>query len=188
MDSNEETVQRRVVVNNPGQRSEVVTERTLNGPREYGVSTGTIATLAILAIIVIAGVFFLVINSNSNESANRNANLDLASQAPPVPAQQVPVIIQQPAPAQQVPVIIQQPAQPSQREITSANEDANMQDIATKKLIEDSDMAGVVMTITDARAVLTGTVNSEATKAKAELTVKSVRGVKSVDNKIVVSG
>jgi osmotically-inducible protein OsmY len=117
----------------------------------------------------------------------------VASQAPPTtvvqqPAQQAPVIIQQPAPAQQAPVIIQQPAQPGQRENTSANDDANMQDIATKKLSDDPDMAGVVMTITDARAVLTGTVNSSATKAKAEQIVKAVRGVKSVDNKLVVSG
>jgi osmotically-inducible protein OsmY len=98
------------------------------------------------------------------------------------------VIIQQPAPAQQAPVIIQQPAQPGQRETTSANDDANMQDIATKRLNENPDMAGVVMTVNDARAVLTGTVNSAAAKAKAEQIVKAVRGVKSVDNKIVVSG
>jgi BON domain-containing protein len=184
MDSNEETVQKHVVVNIPGQRSEVLTERTQRGPRESGLSTGTIAIIAILAITAIAALFYIV--------SNRNANLDVASQAPPTtiiqqPAQQAPVIIQQPAPAQQAPVIIQQPAQPSQREYTSANDDANMQDIATKRLTEDPDMAGVVMTITDARAVLTGTVNSAATKAKAEQIVKAVRGVKSVDNKIVVS-
>jgi hyperosmotically inducible protein len=135
-----------------------------------------------------------VTNRNANESANRNANLEVASQAQqpaPIvqqPAQQAPVIIQQPA--QQAPVIIQQPAQPSQRENTSANDDANMQDIATKRLAEDLNMAGagVVMTITDARVVLTGTVSSAGTKAKAEQIVKSVRGVKSVDNQIVVSG
>jgi hyperosmotically inducible periplasmic protein len=191
MDSNEETVQKHVVVNSPGQRSEVLTERTERGPRESRLSGGTIAIIAILAITAIAAVLYIVINRNANESANRNANLDVASQAPPTtivqqPAQQAPVIIQQPA--QQAPVIIQQPAQPSQRENTSANDDANMQDIATKRLAEDLNMAGVVMTITDARAVLTGTVNSAATKAKAEQMVKAVRGVKSVDNQIVVSG
>ena len=193
MDSNEERVQKHVVVNSPGQRSEVLTERTERGPRESSISTGTIAIIAILAITAIAAILYIVSNRNANESANRNANLDVASQAPPTtvvqqPAQQAPVIIQQPA--QQAPVIIQQPAptQPSQRENTSANDDAKMQDIATKKLSDDPDMAGVVMTITDARAVLTGTVNSAATKAKAEQIVKAVRGVKSVDNKIVVSG
>jgi hyperosmotically inducible protein len=191
MDSNEETVQKHVVVNSPYQRSEVLSERTERGPRESRSSTGTIAIVAILAIAAIAVVLYLVSNRNANESANRNANLDVASQAPPTtivqqPAQQAPVIIQQPA--QQAPVIIQQPPQPSQRENTSANDDANMQDIATKSLAEDLNMAGVVMTITDARAVLTGTVNSAATKAKAEQMVKAVRGVKSVDNQIVVSG
>src|ERR1700682_3793035 len=196
MDSNEERVQRHVVVNNPGQRSEVLTETTQRGPRESRLSPGTIAIIAILAITAIGAVLYIVSNRNANESANRNANLDMAasqttSQQPPTtivqqPAQQPPVIIQQPA--QQAPVIIQQPAQPSQRENTSANDDANMQDIATKRLTQDPDMAGVIITITDARAVLTGTVNSAATKAKAEQLVKGVRGVKSVDNKIVVTG
>ena len=193
MDSNEETVQKSVVVNSPYRRSEVVTERTERGPREPRSATGTIAIVAIIAIAAIAIVLYIVSNRNANESANRNANLDVASQAhqPATtvqqPAQQTPVIIQQPA-QQQAPVIIQQPAQPSERQNTSANDDANMQDIATRRLAEDSNMAGVVMTITDARVVLTGTVNSAATKAKAEQIVKAVRGVKSVDNQISVSG
>ena len=191
MDSNEETVQKHVVVNSPNQRSEVLSERIERGPREPRSSTGTIAIVAILAIAAIAVVLYLVSNRNANESANRNANLAVARQAPSTtivqqPAQPAPVIIQQPA--QQAPVIIQQPAQPSQRENTSANADANMQDIATKRLAEDLNMAGVVMTITDARVVLTGTVDSAATKAKAEQVVKGVRGVKSVDNQIVVLG
>jgi hyperosmotically inducible protein len=191
MDSNEERVQKHVVVDSPNQRSEILTERTERGPRESRLSPGTIAIIAILAITAIAAILYIVSNRNANESANRNANLDAASQAPPTtivqqPAQQAPVIIQQPA--QQAPVIVQQPAQPSQRENTSANDDANMQDIATKRLAEDLNMAGVVMTVTDARAVLTGTVNSAATKAKAEQIVKAVRGMKSVDNQIVVSG
>jgi osmotically-inducible protein OsmY len=35
---------------------------------------------------------------------------------------------------------------------------------------------------------LTGTVKSDAAKANAEQIVKAVRGVKSVDNQIVISG
>jgi preprotein translocase subunit SecF len=193
MDSNEETVQKHVVVNSPYQRSEVLTERTQRGPRESGLSPGTIAIIAILAITAIAAVLYIVSNRNSNESANRNANLEVASQtnshdAPATtivqqPAQQAPVIIQQPASGQQAPIIIQQP---NQRD--SASDDANMQEVATKRLGEEPDMNAVSITITDASAVLTGTVNSAATKAKAEQIVKAVRGVKSVDNKIVVSG
>jgi hypothetical protein len=187
MDSNEETVQKHVV-NSPGQRREVVTERTQRGPLKSGPSTGTIAIIAILAIMVIAAVFYIVSNRNANESANRNANLEVASQAQPTtvvqqPAQQSPVIIQQPAPVQQAPVIIQRP---NPRD--SASDDANMQEVATKRLSDEPDMTTVSITITEARAVLTGTVNSKAVKVKAEELVKAVRGVKSVDNQIVVSG
>ena len=198
MDPNVKTEQKHVVVNRPGQRREIVTERTERGPEKGGLSTGTTALIAVLAIVAIGVIVYLVTNRNANESANRNANVDVASQSnpqqPPViiqqpaPAQQAPVIIQQPAPAQQAPVIVQQPAPPSQRENTSANDDANMQDIATKRLTEEPDMAAVVISINDARAVLTGTVSSAAAKAKAEQLVKAVRGVKSVDNKIEVTG
>ena len=193
MDSNEERTQKHVVVNSPGQRSEVLTERVQSGPRESRLSAGMVAIIAILAITAIAAVFYIIVSRNTNEAANRNANLEAVQtnsrQATTIaqqPAQQAPVIIQQPA--QQAPVIIQQPAESSQRQNTSANDDANMQEIATRRLAEDSNMAGVVMTITDARVILTGTVNSAATKAKAEQWVKSVRGVKSVDNQIVVTG
>jgi hypothetical protein len=198
MDPNVRTEEKHVVVNSPGQQREIVTERTERGTEPAGISTGAIALIAVVAVMAIGVIVYLVTNRNANESANRNANVDVASQSnpqqPPVivqqpaPAQQAPVIIQQPAPAQQAPVIIQQPGPPSQRENTSANDDAKMQDIATKKLTQEPDMAAVVISINDARAVLTGTVSSAATKAKAEQLVKAVRGVKSVDNKIVVSG
>ena len=112
MDLNEERVQKHVVVNTPGQRSEVLTERTERGPQESRVSAS---------------------------QANHQQPPAIVEQ----PAQQAPVIIQQ-----QAPVIIQQPAPPSQRENTSANDDANMQDIATKRLTEDPGLAGVVMTPT----------------------------------------
>ena len=198
MDSNEQRIQKHLVVNSPGQRSEVLTERTETGRREPRLSAGAIALIAVIAIAITGVVLLLVANRNANEAANRNANLEAASQTnshqpsvivtQPVP-QPAPVIIQQPAGGQQPPVVIQQPAvQPGLRENTSANEDAAMQDIATRKLIEDPSMTGVVMTVTDARVVLTGTVSTAATKAKAEQIVKAVRGVKSVDNQIVVTG
>ena len=195
MDPNLETEQKHVVVNSPGQRREIITERTVRETEPSGPSTGTIAIIAVLAVMAIGIIAYLVVNKNDNEAANRNANVAEASQAnatqPPViiqqPAQQAPVIIQQPAQAQPAPVVFQQPAEPSQRVTTSANDDAKMQDIATKRLAENVDMAGVVVTVSDYRAVLTGTVNSEATKAKAEQMVKGVRGVKSVDNKLVAS-
>ncbi|HEX3227573.1 MAG TPA: BON domain-containing protein [Pyrinomonadaceae bacterium] len=191
MDSNEQRIQKHLVVNSPGQRSEVLTERTEIGPRDPRFSAGTIALIAVIAIAVTGVVLYLVANRNANDAANRNANL-AASQAnshqpativqQPVP-QPAPVIIQQPAGGQQAPVIIQQP---NQRD--SVSDDANMQEIATKRLAEETDMKAVLITITGARAVLTGTANSAVTRARAEQLVKAVRGVKSVDNQIVVSG
>src|SRR5256886_3448040 len=73
-----------------------------------------------------------------------------------------------------------------QRDI--ASDDANMQEVVTSRLNDEPDMARVSITISEARAILTGTVNSEATKAQAGQIVKAVRGVKSVDNQIVFSG
>jgi len=192
MDPNEQRIQKHLVVNSPGQRSEVLTERTETGPREPRLSAGTVALIAVIAIAVTGVVLYLVANRNANEAANRNANLEVASQAnshqpatilqQPVP-QPAPVIIQQPAGGQQAPVIIQQP---NQRD--SVSDDANMQEVATRRLAEETDMKAVLISVTDARAVLTGTANSAATRARAEQLVKAVRGVKSVDNQIVVSG
>jgi uncharacterized membrane protein YeaQ/YmgE (transglycosylase-associated protein family) len=69
-----------------------------------------------------------------------------------------------------------------------ASDDANMQEVAASRLNDDPDMTPVSIAINAARAVLTGTVNSEATKAKAEQIVQAVRGVRSVENQIDVSG
>ena len=197
MDPEIRTEQKHVVVDSPGQRSEIVTEKTERRPENTGQSSATIALIAVLAIATIGVIVYLATNKTESEF-DRNANLAAAAsqsspQQPsviiqqPAPAQ-APIIIQQPAPAQQAPIIFEQPAAPSQRQNTSANDDANMQDIATKRLIEEPAMAAVLITINDARAVLTGTVSSAAAKVKAEQLVKSIRGVKSVDNKIEVSG
>ena len=189
MDQNEENEQKRVVVDSPGVRREVVTERTQRGPEGSGPSAGTIALVVVFLIAAAGIIVYLINNRNDNEAANRNANIDALRQAQqPAPViqqpapQQAPVIVEQPVPAQQAPIIVQQPANTG-----SANDDATMQDVATKKLADDPDMASVSVSITNARAVLTGTVNSAATKAKAERVIKSVRGLKSVDNQIVIA-
>ena len=196
MDPNVRTEQKVEVVDTPNQRREIVTERTERSPENAGLSSATIALIAVLAIATIGIIIYLASNNNESEF-DQNANLAAAANQPtpqqPIIVQQealpqAPIIIQQPAPIQQAPIIVEQPASPSQRQNTAANDDANMQDIATKRLIEEPAMAAVLITINDARAVLTGTVSSAAAKVKAEQLVKSIRGVKSVDNQIEVSG
>lgn len=189
MNSKEERSRREVVVKGPGERSEVVTERHISVPRS-GISVGWVVAIALVCLVAVVAVFYIV-NRNADEAANRNANLEVANQiskaqAPTIvqqPAQPAPVIIQQSVPTPLAPVIIQQP---NPRD--SASDDANMQDVATRLLSDDPDMTAVSITISEARAVLSGTVNSTALKVKAERLVKTVPGMKSVDNKLVVTG
>jgi hypothetical protein len=197
MEPNEKSEQRRVVIDRPGTRREVITERTQRAPKEGGLSTGVIALVAVLVVGFVGVVLYVVSNRNANESANRNANIEVASRANEAPP---PTVIQQPAPAPQAPVIIQQPAQPAPviiqqsapsggvAEDISAKDDAALQEAAEKILLNEPDMGSVSITVSSARAALTGTANSESTKERAERLVKSVRGVKSVDNKIYVAG
>jgi BON domain len=97
------------------------------------------------------------------------------------------ISIQQPTQQQRASSIVDQPLLQIGRENSIAPDDETLQRLAAKRLTEDSDTASVSVNITEARAVLTGTVKSSAAKLKAEKLVKAVRGVKSIDNGIVVA-
>ena len=249
MDSNEERVQKHVVVNSPDQRGEVLTESTERGPR---LLPGTIAIIVILAITAIVVVLYLLSISNrlvsiSNRTGmlilNRQESSTLSFAAwiviglvtgfigskilnktgrglgrdcllgivgavvsgflsnllgkPAGPGLDLYSLLVAGVGATVFMIVYHalfrrrrflsmRFKQPTQRDI--ASDDANMQEVVTRRLNDEPDMTTVSITISEARAVLTGTVNSEATKAKAEQIVKAVRGVKSVDNQIVVSG
>jgi len=252
MDSNEKRVQKHVVLNSPGEGSGVETERQGGGPRESGVSKGTMIIVAILAVTAIAGLlYFLSISNrlvgignrtgitilNRQESSTLSfvawiviglvtgfigskvlnktgrglardcligivgafisgflANLlgkpggpglDLYSLVVAAVGAVVFMFVYH-ALFRRRRFLSMRFKQPTNRDI--ASDDANMQEVATSRLSDEPDMTTVSIAINAARALLTGTVNSEATKAKAEQIVKAVRGVKSVENQIVVSG
>ena len=189
MDAKERIEQRRVVVDTPDQRRELVTETTRREPEESSISGGTIAIVAILALLAIGIVVYVVTNKNANEAANREVAAQIAAQeaaAQQPAAQQSPVIIQT-APVQQPvqPVIVQQPVVVPESGTTI--DDSTMFELATKRLGEDPALVLVIPTIVNGRAVLTGSVSTSADKVRAETLVKAVRGVKSVDNRISVS-
>ena len=96
------------------------------------------------------------------------------------------ITVQQPT-QQRASLIVGQPLLQVGRENNTATDDETLQRLAAKRLTEDSDTASVSVDITEARAVLTGTVNSAAARARAEKLVKTIRGVKSVDNRIEIS-
>ena len=71
--------------------------------------------------------------------------------------------------------------------IESANVDSVLQQDASKKLSEDSELSSVSISINEGRAVLTGTVNSAGARMKAAKLIKSMRGLRSIENEISVS-
>lgn len=188
-----------VVVDTPNEHREIFTQRTEAIPEKSGISSATVAIIAIVAITVIGIAIYIVNNRNREAAADRNANLSAATmnnsqqvppptiiQQPAVPQQQSPIMIQQaPAPQQQAPVVIQQAA-PSQATVDS-QDDATTQVTATKRLSDSPGMALITVTMRRGTATLTGTASSEALKSKAAQVVRAVRGVSAVDNQITIS-
>ena len=192
-----------VVVDTPTEHREVTTRRTESIPEPSGLSTGTIAIIAIVAIAVIGIILYVVSNRNAERAADRNANLTAATlnnsqqaqppttiiqQPPAPPQQQAPVIIQQaPAQQQQQPPVIIQQAAPQQSAGDGSGADATMQAAATQKLNENDGMALISIKVRRGTATLSGTVTSAALKSQAERVVRAVRGVTAVDNQITIS-
>jgi hyperosmotically inducible periplasmic protein len=188
----EEARRSRVVVETPNERREVVHSQSVrdNG----GVSAGMVGVLVVVAIALITMLVLFWMNTQPTEETAL------------APTQQ-PTIIQQPAPAQQPPVIIQQPAAPatqpapiivtppaggstSSGTTESINIDSTIQAAIDKRLTEDPAFAslGITASVINAKVMLVGTVKTEALKADVERIVKQIRGVKEVDNQIIVSG
>ena len=188
----EQNRQSKVVVETPTARREVTRTDREYSPDGGGTSTATIAVVVILAIGVVVLLVLLMMNQ---QAANDNANL-AAQQA------QQPVVVQQPAPQQQPPIIVQQPAAapaaqppiivnpPSSGGSTSnISEDSRIQTEIDRRMQKDTTLSslGVTVSVVDGKALLVGTVNSDQLKQQVEKLVRAVRGVKSVDNQILVS-
>src|SRR6201991_232762 len=204
----EQTRRSRVVVETPNERREVVQHQTVRYPEERrGHSTGIVVTVALLAIAATAIIFLFLTNSR-DDSSQVNVNMRAATQPTPMtqspvlvtqpPVQPTPIIITQPAPVTQTqpaPVIIQAPppttttAPPASTGSSSsaATDDSVLQQKIDKALEDDAELkaAGVTATVINGRVSLTGTVNSDALKRKAERLV-TVKGVTGVDNQIAV--
>lgn len=205
----EQSRRSRVVVETPNERREVVQHQTVRYPEERrGYSTGVIVTVALIAIAATAIIFLFLTNSRSDSETNVNLRTSATQPTPmtqPVivsqPATQpTPIIIQQPPPVttQPAPVIIQAPpatttAPPPSTGSTApsapAHDDASIQTKLDKALTDDTDLAAAVVTATviNGRVTLTGTVNSDALKHKAERLAYAIKGVTGVDNKIAVT-
>jgi len=188
-----EAEHRRIVVDTPNaRREEVHTEARRYPERSSGVSGAALAAIVVGVIALAAIIILFVMNQQQNA-----VNANVAAQQPPQtvvqqPAQQPPVIVQQPAPATQPPVIINggQSAPATSGGMTSSvPDDSGVQMAVDKKLNDDPQLSslGISATVVNGKVTLLGMVHSQAEKSQVERAVRSVKGVKSVDNQITVS-
>lgn len=195
MSYDEEQARRsRVVVETPNERREVVHSQSVRD--NSGISAGMVGVLVVVAIALITMLvlFWMSTQPTTDETAA-------------LPSQQQPTVIQQPAPAQQPPVIIQQPAAPATQPAPiivtppaggstaptttdSASMDSAIQTAIDKRLTDDPAFSslGISASVINGKVLLIGSVKTEGVKAEVERMVKQLKGVKEVDNQIIVSG
>ncbi|HEU4766936.1 MAG TPA: BON domain-containing protein [Pyrinomonadaceae bacterium] len=183
----------RVVVETPNERREVVHSQSVRD--NSGISAGMVGVLVVVAIALITMLvlFWMSTQPTTDETATLPAQQQPTVIQQPAPAQQPPVIIQQPAPATQpAPIIIAPPAGGSTARATteSANMDSTVQAAVDKRLMDDPTFSGLGITasVIDGKVMLIGTVTTEALKADVERAVRQIKGVKQIDNQIIVSG
>lgn len=183
----------RVVVETPNERREVVHSQSVRD--NSGISAGMVGVLVVVAIALITMLVLFWMNTQptTDETAALPAQTQPTVIQQPAPAQQPPVIIQQPAPATQpAPIIVTPPAGGST--VPSATDSVSMdlaiQSAIDKRLTDDPAFStlGITASVINGKVMLIGTVKTEAMKADLERMVKQVKGVKEVDNQIIVSG
>jgi hypothetical protein len=201
--SEEQNRRSRVVVETPTARREVVQTVTAREPERRGISTGTVAIVALTAIALTALIVWALMRPTEDQMT---ANIRVASQPTPMPQTtivQVPVPQQQPiAPTTTTtttqPIIVPVPATTTTSSSStttdtstrsSGTDDLTIQTEIEKKLSEDRTFAtlGITVTVIDGKVTLMGTVDTAELKRRAERLVR-IKGVKSVDNQITVSG
>ncbi|HET9788454.1 MAG TPA: BON domain-containing protein [Pyrinomonadaceae bacterium] len=187
----EEAKRSRVVVETPTARREVTQTETVRPERE-GISGATVGVIVVLAVALVTILVLFLMNGQTTDTANDN----LAATQPPPPQttivqqpaqQQPPVIIQQAPPApQQAPIIVTQPA--AGGSTSSGSNDSAIQTEIDQKIMDHPTFAtlGITVSVLDGKATLIGTVKSEAIKAEFEKMIKNVKGVKQIDNQIIV--
>jgi hypothetical protein len=188
----EQSRRSRVVVETPTARREVTHTEAVRNDRG-GISGATVGVIVVVAIALITIVVLFLMNGQPTDNTNVNLAAQQPTQPPqvivqqPAPAQQQPpVIIQQPAPVQQPPVIVSQPA--AGGAAPNVSNDGAVQTAVDKKIAEDPTLStlGVTATVLDGKVTVTGTVKSEALKSQVDRALRAIKGVKQVDNQIVV--
>ena len=189
----EEAKKSRVVVETPTARREVTQTESVRGPEREGISGATVGVIVVLAVALVTILVLFLMSGQTTETPTDNLAAQQPAQPPTTivqqPAQQPPVIIQQAPPAaQQPPIVITQPA--AGGSTSSGSNDSAIQIEIDKRILEDSTFAplGITVSVLDGKATLIGTVKSQTLKSQFEKFIRNIKGVKQIDNQIIVSG
>lgn len=183
----------RVVVETPTARRAEVRSEAVRYPERSGVSGAALAAI-VVGVIALAAIIILFVMNQQNTTDNTAAQQQPPQTIVQQPAQQPPIIVQQPAPASQpAPVIINGQSAPNTSGGTASSavlDDSAIQAAVDKKLNDDLRLSslGITATVLNGKVTLMGSVHSQAEKNLVERAVRNVKGVKSVDNQISVSG
>lgn len=197
----EEAHQRRsrVVIETPAARREEIVTRTAYAPVERrGVSTGVVAIVAIAAVMATAIVAWFLTRPTEDEMS---VNVRSAAVQPtpmtqvvtvPVPQQQPVIMPPTTTTTTTQPVIVPVPSTTtttSSSSATSGSEDGSIQSNIEKRFADDPQIArlGITVSVLEGKVTLIGTVDSREMKNRVERMAR-IKGVKSVDNQIIVTG
>jgi|GEM_PF-425689 len=118
----------------------------------------------------------------------------IVSPPPPVTTTMPPVVVQQPATVPPPTTTTAPPtttttAPPASAPPASANDDATLQEKVDSAFAADAEVTSATIDtrVINGKVFLTGTVGSDALKQKAEKLAYAVKGVRSVENRIIVS-
>ena len=160
---------------------------------ERGMSGGAVAALVLAAIAAAVVITMLILNNQQSTTedqlAQERARTAAAQQATSQqPSQQQPVIVMpsQPSTPQQVPVPA--PSQPAPAATPTAPTSTELEIDVNSKLLDDQDLrsSSIDVKVSGGTAILSGRVPTQELKTRAEKLARTVKGIRSVINNIVV--
>lgn len=174
-----------------GSRPTVETQYDSVVRERSGMSGGAIAALVLAAIAAAVVITMMVLNSQQRDTedllAQERANAAAAQQSPQQqqPQQQPVIVVPQSQPTA-VPVPVPVPSQSAPADVTPTS--ASIEVDISSKLLNDSELRSALIDVkvVGGTASLSGRVPTEDLKKRAEMIAKTVKGVRSVTNDIVV--
>lgn len=194
--------ERRVVVETPLERREVVQHQVVRTPERRGFSGGAVAAIALTAIAVTA-IIFLFVATRGDREDDTSVNVRVAQQPTPARAAPTPIpTVQAPVTTATIPVYVPvpvdvpvtgQPAPPSSG--TSAPATPSVDSAALQRKIDDAirndatlkDETLLRAAVEGAKVRLTGSVSSADLKQHAVTVAAGVVGRSNVIDEITVT-